>query len=58
MWKYILKRVGLMLLTFFIIMFICFVMIRLLPDTAQAPQKESENKPGLHEEKLSVTTNR
>ena len=47
MWKYILKRVGLMLLTFFIIMFICFVMIRLLPDTAQAPQKESEKQAWL-----------
>lgn len=31
MLKYILKRVGLMLLTFFIIMTICFVLIKLLP---------------------------
>ncbi len=31
MWKYALKRVGLLLLTFFIIMAICFTLIRLLP---------------------------
>lgn len=31
MLKYILKRVGLMLLTFFVIMTICFVLIKLLP---------------------------
>lgn len=31
MWKYALKRVGLLILTFFIIMAICFTLIRLLP---------------------------
>lgn len=31
MFKYILKRVGLMLLTFFVIMIICFFLIKLLP---------------------------
>ena len=31
MWKYALKRIGLMLVTFFIIMAICFTLIRLLP---------------------------
>lgn len=30
--KYILKRLGLMLFTFFIIMTICFVLVKLLPD--------------------------
>lgn len=32
MWKYILKRIALMLFVCFIIMTICFVMIRMLPD--------------------------
>lgn len=32
MFKYILKRIGLMLLTFFIIMTMCFVLVKLLPD--------------------------
>jgi oligopeptide transport system permease protein len=32
MLKYILKRIGLMVLTFFIIQTICFVLIRLIPD--------------------------
>ena len=31
MFKYVLKRLGLMLFTFFIIITICFFMIRLLP---------------------------
>ncbi len=31
MFKYILKRIGLMLMTFCIIMLICFVLIKLLP---------------------------
>ena len=31
MWKYVLKRLLLMLVTFFIICTICFVLIRLLP---------------------------
>ena len=31
MFKYILKRIGLMLMTFFIIITICFVLIKLLP---------------------------
>lgn len=30
MWKYVLKRIGLMLLTFFVIMTICFVLIKVL----------------------------
>lgn len=41
MWKYVLKRIGLMLLTFFVIMTICFVLIKVLEpppiqDAAQA----------------------
>ena len=31
MWKYVLKRILLMLVTFFIICTICFVLIRILP---------------------------
>ncbi len=31
MWKYVLKRIALMLLTFFIIMTICFTLVKLLP---------------------------
>ena len=31
MFKYIMKRIGLMLLTFTIIIVICFVLIKLLP---------------------------
>lgn len=31
MFKYVLKRIGLMLLTFCIIMLMCFVLIKLLP---------------------------
>ena len=31
MFKYIMKRIGLMIMTFVIIMFICFVLIKLLP---------------------------
>ena len=31
MFKYILKRIGLLLLTLFVIMFMCFVLIRMLP---------------------------
>lgn len=34
MLKYVLKRLGLMILTFFIIMTMCFVLVRLLPDSA------------------------
>lgn len=30
MWKYVLKRIGLMLLTFFVIMTICFMLIKVL----------------------------
>ena len=33
LFKYILKRIGLLLITFFIIMTICFVLIKLLPTT-------------------------
>lgn len=36
MFKYVLKRIGLMLLTFFIIMTICFVLIKLLPISYEA----------------------
>ena len=32
MFKYILKRIGLMLMTFFIIMTMCFFLVKLLPD--------------------------
>ena len=33
MFKYVMKRLGLMVMTFFIIMFMCFVLIKLLPIT-------------------------
>ena len=32
MFKYILKRIGLMIMTFFIIMTMCFFLVKLLPD--------------------------
>lgn len=32
MFKYILKRIGLMFLTFFIIMTVCFILVRMLPN--------------------------
>ena len=38
MWKYVLKRIGLMLLSLFIIMTMLFVLIRLLPNETQAVQ--------------------
>ena len=31
MFKYVLKRIGLMLLTFCVIMLMCFVLIKLIP---------------------------
>jgi len=31
MWKYVLKRILLMLFTFFVIMTVCFMLIRILP---------------------------
>jgi len=40
LWKYILKRIVLMLFVCFIIMTICFVMIRMLPD--QLPRSDGE----------------
>ena len=40
LWKYILKRIILMLCVCFIIMTICFVMIRMLPD--QLPRSDGE----------------
>lgn len=40
MWKYILKRILLMLCVLFIIMTICFVMIRMLPD--QLPRGQGD----------------
>lgn len=40
---YILKRLGLMVLTFFVILTVCFFLIRLLPDSkASAPGVDSE----------------
>lgn len=42
MLKYILKRVGLMLLTFFVIMTICFVMVKLLP-LPELPQDKAQS---------------
>lgn len=36
MFKYILKRIGLMLMTFAIIVSICFILIKLLPISFQA----------------------
>ena len=40
MWKYIIKRILLMLCVLFIIMTICFVMIRMLPD--QLPRGQGD----------------
>ena len=37
MFKYILKRLGLLLMTFSIIMIICFVLIKLLPVVINLP---------------------
>src|SRR5574344_2194431 len=43
MWKYILKRIGLMILTFFIIFTICFFLVRALPvPMVGAPGSDSE----------------
>ena len=40
MWKYVLKRIMLMLVTFFIICLICFVLIRILPrELPREPEK-------------------
>ncbi len=42
MLKYILKRIGLMILTFFIIMTMCFVLVRLLPaSVARSPGQDA-----------------
>ena len=40
MFKYILKRIGLLLLTLFVIMFMCFVLIRMLP--REMPQRTDQ----------------
>lgn len=43
LFKYILKRLGLMLLTFFVIITSCFVLVKLLPDTpVEAAGKDLE----------------
>ena len=39
---YILKRLGLMVLTFTIIFILCFCLVRLLPNTAQAAPGQDE----------------
>ena len=45
MFKYICKRIGLMLMTFTIIFTVCFVLIKLLPiDTSTVPIGEDANK--------------
>ena len=44
MFKYILKRIGLMLMTFSIIFIMCFVLIRLLPVSFQAGFGEDPTK--------------
>ncbi len=44
MFKYILKRIGLMLMTFAIIVSICFILIKLLPVSFQAGFGEDKNK--------------
>ncbi len=44
MFKYVLKRVGLMLMCFCIIMLICFVLIKLLPFEVTAGLQEDANK--------------
>lgn len=43
MFKYILKRLGLMILTFFIIIIICFVLIKLLPINIDVSLGDSKN---------------
>lgn len=43
MFKYVLKRIGLMLLTFCIIMLMCFVLIKLLPIVVTIQQGEDAN---------------
>ena len=43
MFKYVLKRLGLMLMTFCIIMLICFVLIKLLPITVSYEQGMDPN---------------
>ena len=40
MFKYVMKRIGLMLMTFAVIMFICFVLIKLLPIVVTIQQGE------------------
>lgn len=44
MFKYILKRIGLMLMTFAIIVSICFILIKLLPVSFQAGFGQDKNK--------------
>lgn len=44
MFKYILKRIGLMLMTFAIIVSICFILIKLLPISFQAGFGQDKNK--------------
>lgn len=44
MLKYVLKRIGLMLMTFAIIITMCFVLIKLLPFTIQVPFGEDPEK--------------
>ena len=43
MFKYVLKRIGLMLLTFCVIMLMCFVLIKLLPIVVTIKQGEDAN---------------
>lgn len=43
MFKYVMKRIGLMLLTFCVIMLICFTLIKLLPITVQRQQGVDAN---------------
>ncbi len=44
MFKYVMKRLGLMLMCFTIIMFMCFVLVKLLPFTVTAGFGEDKNK--------------
>lgn len=50
MLKYVLKRIGLMILTFFIIMTMCFILVRLLPaSTARGPGVDPEIDAAIRE---------
>lgn len=57
MFKYILKRLGLMLMTFVIIMFMCFVLIKMLPIVVNAGAGEDANITWMQLEARGYVTN-